>query len=78
MSLFERRGRASRPHAAGARPVPAPATRPAVTPEPVDPALDTDLLRALQALQSLEDTPEPVRRVGRPRLVSSPLRPRVR
>ena len=78
MSLFERMGRVARPHVAGAVPVPAPDARPAATPEPVDPALDTDLVRALHALQSLEDTPEPVRRVGRPRLVSSPLRPRVR
>ena len=77
MSLFERRAQARRPSAAGPSPAPVPVTRPAGTPNPADPALDTDLVRALRALQSLEDTPEPVRWIGRPHAVSSPLRPRV-
>jgi hypothetical protein len=80
MSLFERKARTVRPHDTGATPVPPsfpPSFAPARTPDAVDPALDTDLARALQALQLLEDPPEPVRRVGRPSLVSSPLSPRV-
>lgn len=80
MSLFERKARTVRPHDTGATPVPPsfpPSSAPARTPDAVDPALDTDLARALQALQLLEDPPEPVRRVGRPSLVSSPLSPRV-
>jgi len=78
MSLFERRAQAGRRSGAGPSPAPLPVTPPAGTPNPADPALDTDLVRALRALQSLEDTPEPVRWIGRPNPISSPLRPRVR